>query len=82
MKTKCIIKDARAEKAFQTNFILDVNKEFKVYDVSSSTLPVIYGTSLDLVGSNPLYGVSYATATNIVYGVNHAATKNFFIIAP
>jgi Tfp pilus assembly protein PilV len=60
----------------------DVNKEFKVYDVSSSTKPVIYGTSLNLVGNNPLYGISYATATNIVYAVSHDAAKNFFIIAP
>jgi len=29
MKTKCIIKDARTEKAFQTSFIMDVNKELK-----------------------------------------------------
>lgn len=29
LKVKCIIKDARTEKSFQTNFILDVNKEFK-----------------------------------------------------
>jgi Tfp pilus assembly protein PilV len=60
----------------------DVNKEFKVYDVSSSTKPVIYGTSLNLTGDNPLYGISYATATNIVYAVSHDAAKNFFIIAP
>lgn len=60
----------------------DVNKEFKVYDVSSSTNPVIYGTSLDLPGNNPLYGISYATSTNIVYAVSHSALSNFFIIAP
>ncbi|MFI5332990.1 MAG: mechanosensitive ion channel family protein [Candidatus Babeliales bacterium] len=29
MRTKCIIKDARTEKAFQTQFIMDVNKELK-----------------------------------------------------
>lgn len=37
MKTKCIIKDARTEKAFQTNFILDVNKEFKEQGIRQST---------------------------------------------
>lgn len=29
MRTKCIIKDARTEKIFQTHFIMDANKELK-----------------------------------------------------
>lgn len=29
MTAKCIIKDARKEKAFQTEFLMDVNREFK-----------------------------------------------------
>lgn len=33
MRIKCVIKDARTEKAFQTNFILDVNKEFKTLSI-------------------------------------------------
>ncbi|MCF7843442.1 hypothetical protein K9M47_00925 [Candidatus Gracilibacteria bacterium] len=60
----------------------DINKEFKVYDVSSSTKPVIYGTSLDILGSSPLYGITYATSTNLVYAVNRNATNNFYVIAP
>lgn len=60
----------------------DINKEFKVYDVSSTTAPVIYGTSLDLTGDNPSYGIAYSTSTNIVYVVGHSVTDSFFIIAP
>jgi Tfp pilus assembly protein PilV len=60
----------------------DVNKEFKVYDVSSSTAPYLFGTSLDLTGSNESYGIAYSTSTNIVYVVSHATTNSFFIIAP
>ena len=29
MTVKCILKDARLEKAFQTDFLLGINKEFK-----------------------------------------------------
>ncbi|MEN9881424.1 MAG: hypothetical protein RLZZ308_607 [Candidatus Parcubacteria bacterium] len=60
----------------------DVNKEFKVYNVSSSTYPVVYGSSLDLSGDSSLYGIAYATSTNIVYAVTHNTTNSFFIIAP
>lgn len=33
MTVKCILKDARLEKAFQTEFLMGVNKEFKIQDV-------------------------------------------------
>jgi small-conductance mechanosensitive channel len=35
MTVKCIIKDARLEKAFQTDFLLSVNKKFKASGVRS-----------------------------------------------
>lgn len=60
----------------------DINKEFKVYDVSSTTAPYVYGTSLDLTGDNPSYGIAYSTTTNTVYVVGHSLTDSFFIIKP
>lgn len=33
LKTKCIIKDARTERAFQTEFLVRANEEFKRYNV-------------------------------------------------
>lgn len=34
MKTKCIIKDARAERAFQTEFLINANNEFKKHNIA------------------------------------------------
>lgn len=36
MTTKCILKDARLEKAFQTDFLMDVNKQFKRHRIKVS----------------------------------------------
>jgi hypothetical protein len=60
----------------------DVSKEFKLYEVSSSTLPYVYGTSLNLTNDNPLYGISFSTSSNMVYAVSHSSTDSFFTIAP
>jgi hypothetical protein len=37
MRTKCIIKDARTEKAFQTDFIMNINKKFKEHNIKQVT---------------------------------------------
>jgi small-conductance mechanosensitive channel len=34
LRTKCIIKDARKEKGFQTEFIMNANKEFKTHNIA------------------------------------------------
>lgn len=60
----------------------DVGKEFKLYEVSSSTNPYVYGTSLNLTGDNPLYGITYEPTTNMVYAVSHSTGESFFVIAP
>jgi small conductance mechanosensitive channel len=36
MKTKCIIKDSRTERAFQTEFLIQANKEFKSHNIKQS----------------------------------------------
>lgn len=36
MKTKCIIKDARTERAFQTEFLMLTNKEFKKHGITQN----------------------------------------------
>lgn len=35
MTVKCILKDARHEKAFQTDFLMNVNKQFKMHNIHS-----------------------------------------------
>jgi hypothetical protein len=60
----------------------DINKEFKVYNVGSTTWPYVYGSSLDLTGNSELFGVSYATSTNLVYAVSHSPTNTFFVMSP
>ncbi len=60
----------------------DIAKEFKVYDVAMSWAPYVYGTSLDIIGSTPLYGIAYSTSTNTIYVVSHSTTNSFIIISP
>lgn len=37
MTVKCILKDARLEKAFQTDFLMDINKKFKMNNINRRT---------------------------------------------
>ena len=37
MSTKCILKDARKEKAFQTDFLIHVNRELKNHNIQRTT---------------------------------------------
>lgn len=66
MRVKCIIKDARTEKAFQTDFMLDINKKFneqQIKQVTGGVIKLFYTSSPCPCQFSPTHPFEQALAT-------------------